>query len=187
MYVSVFIRCLMLLELRTLNHWPLHTALPLCFHMDEAAYESPPGLQLLHCVRSAWSMWHTLSPLLIMLHGSTRGCLELSSNVHRNSVHPSSYLIVSQFVIHPIYAWSSYLLIREFTGPSYRTLFFWHDCLNESKMALFRGVYFNVPNFIIANNFRNDACVEGSKNVLLDSFSLLEQLRGGIPHSTLPL
>jgi len=49
-----------------------YSALPLCFHMDEAAYESPPGLQLLHCVRSAWSMWHTLSPLLIMLHGSSR-------------------------------------------------------------------------------------------------------------------
>ena len=29
----------------------------------------------------------------------------------------------------------------------------------------------------IANNFRNDECVEGGKNVLLDSFSLLEQLR----------
>ena len=45
-------------------------------------------------------------------------------------------------------------------------------------MALFRGVYFNVhAKFFIANNFRNDACVEGGKNVLLDSFSLPEQLR----------
>jgi len=28
-----------------------NSSLPLCFHMDESAYESPPGLQLLHCIR----------------------------------------------------------------------------------------------------------------------------------------
>ena len=30
---------------------------------------------------------------------------------------------------------------------------------------------------LVNNYFRNDECVEGGKNVLLDSFSLLEQLR----------
>ena len=40
-----------------------------------------------------------------------------------------------------------------------------------------RSVYCNEQNILLQTNFRNDECVEGGKNVLLDSFSLLEQLR----------
>lgn len=35
---------------------------------------------------------------------------------------------------------------------------------------------------LVNNYFRNDECVEGGKNVLLDSFSLLEQLKMESPH-----
>ena len=36
-----------------------HTTAALPFHMDNCWYESPPGLQFLHCIRLDMSIYHT--------------------------------------------------------------------------------------------------------------------------------
>ena len=37
-----------------------HTTAALPFHMDNCWYESPPGLQFLHCIRLDMRIYHTI-------------------------------------------------------------------------------------------------------------------------------
>ena len=98
MYVSVsmYSRCLMLLELRTLNHWPLHIA---HFPFVSTWMKQPMSLLLdfnCYTVLGRLDLWRTyISDNVAWIY---KGCLALPSSVPSNSVDPSDNFTLCRLV-----------------------------------------------------------------------------------------